>query len=145
MEKKDLSLTNLYTDRDRRLVDAFKEDPQLARFCAEWIKNGGNSTKAYLKLHPTVTAGSARVLGSRELAKVNMRDFLAMMGITNSMYVQMLVQGLNATKNPYSESPDHTTRFKYFMVLGRLLGVDNSQQGPMAIFNNLNAQVNKEK
>lgn len=144
MDNRKLSTTSLYSSNDRGLAESFKNDPQLAVFCKEWLACRGNATKAYLKLHPTVTPASARVLGARQLAKVNIADLIALMGINNGTYTHLLLQGLYATKTPYSESPDHATRFKYFMALGRLLGVDSGPRGPMAIFNNLNAQVNKE-
>ncbi len=141
------SLTNLYTSADKSFEDAFDNDAGLAIFCAEWIKCGGNASKAYKRLHPEVTKASARVLGARQLAKVNIRDLLAVMGLNNAIYTHLLLKGLEATKYDSNYGhwvPDNATQFKYFTVLGRLLGLDNGPQALTAVFNNLNAQVNKE-
>lgn len=44
-------------------------------FVDEYFKNGFKAGKAYLKVHPDVTPASARVLGSKLLAKVSKSDY----------------------------------------------------------------------
>jgi len=132
-------------------------------FFESWIKCGGNATEAYKKLHPKVTEASARVLGSRELAKVNIKDLLGSVGLTHDTYLRKLSEGLNAEKVisvKYWEAknvedrfkceiavPDHVARLKYLNILGRLLGVDREPVGTQvnivnAIQNNLNKPDN---
>lgn len=45
-------------------------------FLAEWLNNGKNAKRAYLKFHPNVSEHSAEVLGSRQLRKVDILPFL---------------------------------------------------------------------
>ncbi|MFH1353694.1 MAG: hypothetical protein ABIH36_00205 [bacterium] len=125
------------------LSEVFRDDKALALFFNEWFENGGNASKAYIKLHPHVTKQSARVLGARQLAKVSVSDLLAVGGFTAETYMRALSDGLGATKSVYyREVPDYVTRFKYFLVFGRLLGIDKGSS-QVNIFNAMQQNVKK--
>ncbi|MGE4244291.1 terminase small subunit [Ramlibacter sp.] len=47
------------------------------RFCAEYVRNGGNGTQAYLAARPEVSEGSARTMAARLLAKVHVKQEIA--------------------------------------------------------------------
>lgn len=125
---------------DTKLAEVFDGDKELAIFWAVWLKCGQNAGRAYQKLHPKVTAGSARVLGSRLLTRVNISDVLALYGLGIEEYMMLLKAGINATKEVKTRQgtftvPDNDTRFKYFQVWGKLLGFDKpiEQKQPMII------------
>jgi hypothetical protein len=116
------------------------------QFFETWVKYAGNSSKAYKRLHPNVSNASARVLGARQLAKVNIKDLLASIGLTHERYLEKLAEGINAEKVTsvkywdatkhegkyfYGEVtvPDHVARVKYLKILGRLLGVERGPEG----------------
>ena len=50
-----------------------KLKPSESRFVREYRKPGSNKTKAYLKVNPDVTRGSASTLGGRMLKKVEVQ------------------------------------------------------------------------
>ncbi len=104
------------------LVEGNKEVPL---FLAEWLKNGLNASAAYKTLHPDVSDASARVLGSKKLAKINISAILAGYDIGYSNYIQGLKEGLVATKlNELTgeKVPDYRTRLEFHRILGKLLG-----------------------
>lgn len=102
------------------------EDKQLAIFFSEWLKNGQNATKAYLKLHQNVSRESAMVLGSRQLRKVKISDFLALYDLGLDTYLKKLKEGLDATIFINSKKvPDHKTRFAYLEILGKILKIED--------------------
>lgn len=106
------------------------EDVKDAIFFLEWLKCGQNCTKAYKNLHPECTEPSCRVLGSRQLAKVNKSLVLEAFGLGYEAYINQLKDGLNATKyietspNEREEVPDHKTRRAYHKVQGEILGIE---------------------
>jgi hypothetical protein len=104
-----------------------KIDKELPLFIHEWINNGNNATLAYKKLHPGITDASARTLGSRKLAKVDIEAVLAGYGLTREVYLEKLKDGLNATiKNEKTGElePDFKTRRTYHQALGKLLSLE---------------------
>jgi phage terminase small subunit len=48
-----------------------------ARFCAEYVRNGGNGTQAYMAVRPDIAEKSARTLAARLLAKVCVKEEIA--------------------------------------------------------------------
>jgi len=70
------------------------------KFVNAYIKNGGNATEAYLAVNPKAKYDSARVLGYRMLAKVNISvvELLDRMGITDAYLNDKLNEGLKASK-----------------------------------------------
>lgn len=102
------------------LVDIAGGDKETLPFLLEWLNNGRNATQAYLKTHPMVSYSSARVLGSRQLAKVNTFGLSYAYGLGIESYMKQLKEGLEAAD--MEGNPDHKTRFPYFSVLGELLG-----------------------
>lgn len=111
----------------KELEKAFDGDLDLVLFFLTWVKNGKNASKAYLELHPDVDPHSARVLGSRQLAKVSIQSILEVYGIGLDEYVNQLREGHQATKwNDFTgeREPDHKTRESYNKRLGMLLGVE---------------------
>ncbi len=117
-------------------------DKSLVLFYLTWIKKGLNATQAYLELHPNVKKGSARVLGSRTLArltKVDLSIILSSYGLDVNVYFRQLRDGLNASRArpemvgrdkrgrpiyTYVDEPDHQTRKAYHDKLGKLLGLE---------------------
>lgn len=73
-------------------------DKEIALFLSEWLKNGLNASAAYKILHPNVSDASARVLGSKKLAKINISAILAGYDIGYSDYILGLKEGLSAMK-----------------------------------------------
>jgi len=108
-------------EKSRLLIDLVDGDGEVLMFLSEWLNNGRNATKAYLKLHPNVGYHSARVLGSRQLAKVNIPDVSIIYGLGIETYIKQLKRGLEA--RDAEGNPDNRTRFSYLTVLGELLGI----------------------
>ena len=115
-------------DKLKDLVKLFDNNIDLALFYVTWIKNGLNASKAYKELHPDVDDHSSRVLGSRQLAKVNKAAILEAYGLDQQLYFNQLKEALGATKwNDFTgeREPDHKTRQAYHDKLGRLLGIES--------------------
>ncbi len=111
----------------KELEKAFDGDLDLFLFFVTWLKNGMDGTKAYLELHPNVTPHSARVLGSRWLARVSRDVVMSAYGLGTEKYLQQLQDGLEATKwNDFTgeREADHKTRREYHKVLGQILGIE---------------------
>ena len=124
------------------LVAACGGDYGLAELVTEWVNNGRNATKAYKKLHPNVAEGTARVMGSALMKKVD-KTFLAELycgGIDT--YFKQLNDGLNANVVILSGgkkkvlAPDHRVRRLYHEALGKMLGIEEEGRGQA------NVQVN---
>lgn len=100
-------------------------DHEVPLFLYEWLKNGCNATKAYKSLHPDITDGSARVLASRKLAKVNTSALLASFGIEYTDLFKGLKEGLQAKKivSDGIEVPDYKTRLDYLKTIAKLLNL----------------------
>jgi len=111
-------------------------DKEIALFLSEWLKNGLNASAAYKTLHPNVSDASARVLGSKKLAKINISAILAGYELGYSDYILGLKEGLNAMKfneQTGEKVPDYKhsliprklgirTRLEFHRILGKLLG-----------------------
>lgn len=115
------------------LEEAFKDNLDLMLFYLTWIKNGMNATSAYLELHPHVDSHSARVLGSRWLARVSNVDKQLLMkayGLDQEKYFTQLKDGLDAIKSDITGNtyPDHKTRALYHDKLGKLLGIEADKE-----------------
>jgi len=122
----------------KELEKAFDGDLDLVLFFLSWVKNSRNASKAYLELNPHVDPASARVLGSRQLAKINIKAVLETYGVGLDEYMGQLKEGHQATKwNDFTgeREPDHKTRESYNKRLGALLGIETSG-------NQTNIQVN---
>lgn len=148
-----------------KLQEAFtdekgKIDLDLMLFYVSWIKNGMNGGKAYKEIHPDVTDHSARVLGSRELSKVNRELVMSAYGLDADMYFNQLKEGLQANKQiaavvinkkgsptsqangetpansmtkDFVEVPDHYARKPYHDKLGKLLGIESDKGTSIAV------------
>ena len=117
--EKELNTSRLDIDE---LVEGDKEVPI---FLAEWLKNGLNASAAYKSLHPKVSDASARVLGSKKLAKINISAILAGYDLGYSDYILGLKEGLVASKfneQTGEKVPDYRTRLEFHRILGKLLG-----------------------
>ncbi len=119
-------------------------DAALAAFIAEWMKNGMNATKAYKKLHPEVTERSARVLGARQLTKVNISAILAIYDLGIDKYVEKLRDGLSA-KSPVvwdgkvvDYYDDYRVRRQYHKALGELHGLEGRKSDTPSVSVNIN-------
>lgn len=134
IEKKNLPRPNLLL-----LKRAFKGKTKLYLFYLTWIKHNLNAGDAYQELHPEVTYGTARTLGSRLLKKVDRSLIMEAYDLDTQKYFQQLKDGVEAMKADMIGQlhPDHKTRAIYHDKLGKLLGIE-VEKG-----NNLNAvQVN---
>ena len=120
-------------------LEAFNNDPQLMFFFEEWVTNGFNASKAYKRFHPDVTDLSSRILGHRELTKVNKALIMEAYGLDLSAYMKQLTDGMNAEKKAvlrkYDKDgnivqeldlsgPDHKTRLPYHDKVGKLLDIE---------------------
>lgn len=115
---------------DLKQLEEIFEHKQTALFCMTWFENGLNATKAYMKLHPNVDYNSARVLGSRQLTKVNIPAILNAGNLGIETYLQKLKEGLNAMiriDRSTKAVPDHKTRRLYHKILGELLGIEGKE------------------
>ncbi|KKR80401.1 MAG: hypothetical protein UU73_C0003G0290 [Candidatus Daviesbacteria bacterium GW2011_GWA1_41_61] len=100
-------------------------DKEIPFFLDEWLKNGLNASAVYKTLHPKVSDASARVLGSKKLAKINISAILAGYDLGVNDYIVGLKEGLTAMKfNELTgeKVPDYRTRLEYHRILGKLLG-----------------------
>lgn len=123
----------------KELEKAFDGDLDLFLFFVTWIKNGMDGTKAYEELHPEVTHGSAKVLGSRWLARVNRDVVMAVYGLGPEKYFNQLRDGLEAEKRDQftgEVTPDHKTRLAYHDKLGKLLGLETDAPAVAVQVNN---------
>lgn len=105
--------------------EMLRGDKELPIFLSEWLGNGLNASAAYKVLHPNVSDASARVLGSKKLAKINISAILAGYDIGYNDYILGLKEGLNATKlneQTGEKVPDYRTRLEFHRILGKLLG-----------------------
>lgn len=119
--EREFSTNNLSLDE---LVGGDKEVPL---FLSEWLKNGLNASAAYKTLHPKVSDASARVLGSKKLAKINISAILAGYDLGFNDYMIGLKEGLAAIKfNEFTgeKVPDYKTRLEFHHILGKLLGIN---------------------
>ena len=80
-----------------KLIDALEGNRELVIFFLTWLECGRNAQKAYKKLNPEVTDGSAAVMGSRLLKKVNISIILDSMGLGVEKYLGIMAEGLEAT------------------------------------------------
>jgi len=70
------------------------------KFIEAYIDNGGNATLAYLAINKKVNKNTAGVLGFRMLRKVKIeiKDSLDQIGLTDVYLASKLKEGLEATK-----------------------------------------------
>ena len=111
----------------KELEKAFKGDLDLVLFFLSWVKNERNASKAYLELNPSVDPASARVLGSRQLAKVNIQAIMETYGVGLDEYFKQLKDGHEAMKwNDFTgeREADHKIRDSYNKRIGMLLGIE---------------------
>lgn len=130
---------SLQTVDEEVLEEAFNGDKSLMLFFIEWVANGKNGTKAYLKVHPNVNAHSARVLASKALARISIGTVLDIYGLGLNRYMKQLNEGMAADKlvpiiagrdskgapqYEYKREPDHYVRKFYHDKLGQLLKIE---------------------
>lgn len=150
----------------KELQKILNDDMDLVSFFLVWMRNGHNSTQAYLTLHPNVTYESATVLGSRRLAKVSIPAIMETYGIGFEKYFTKLEEGLEATKvvsariimkkgdesskegdlpeatsrtDDFVEVPDFAVRKQYHDKQGRLLEIEKDPRSLIQV----NTQVNQ--
>lgn len=105
--------------------EMIRGDKELPIFLSEWLKNGLNASAAYKTLHSNVSDASARVLGSKKLAKINISAILAGYDLGYSDYILGLKEGLSATKlneQTGEQVSDYKVRLEFHRILGKLLG-----------------------
>lgn len=68
-------------------------DVLLQKFKAAYIQEG-NATKAYLSIRPHVTPESAKVLGHRMLARVNLSELMEEMGLSDKALLTQVAIGI---------------------------------------------------
>jgi hypothetical protein len=113
------------------VIAACNNDVELAEFFVEWLNNGKNAMLAYKKTHPDVTEGSAAVLGSRWLSRVNKSALLEAYGLNVDKYLTQLKEGVEADKwNDFTgdREPDHRARKPYHDKLGQLIGMETKEE-----------------
>ncbi len=126
----------------RKLTELLGNDDDLAQFFLEWLTNGRNAKRAYLKLHPEVSPRSAEVLGSKILRKIEVGDVLAAFGLNSESYFKQLKEGMaaktggilrkfdkfgNVVQELDLRRPDHKVRRLYHEPLGQMLGYENKK------------------
>lgn len=111
----------------KQLQKAFNGNLDLVLFFLAWVKNERNATKAYHELNPTVDPASAQVLGSRQLAKIDLMAVMKCYGLGVEEYLEQLKAGHEATKwNDFTgeREADHKTRGEYNKRLGKILRIE---------------------
>lgn len=129
------------------LAKLFDNDLDLVQFFQKWLLNGKNATKAYQELHPDTDYGSAAVMASRMLKKVNMELVLASYGLGIEKWMQQLSDGLCAERSDSTGQvfPDHKTREPYHDKLGKLLGIETGTTNAIQVnFNQVLSNERKE-
>ena len=129
LKQNEVEALSLSKTEIKKLAGVFDDDLDLVLFFVKWIEHGQNATKAYQDIHPEVSYGSARVLGSRVLAKVDIQAVLETYGIGLEKYLKQLADGLGATKwNDFTgeREADHVTRRYYHDKQGKLLGIEKT-------------------
>jgi len=134
------------------------EDRELI-FFLKWLECGMNATKAYKALNPNVSDASARVIGSRWLARVNTPLVLDALGIGAERYLGMYDEALGATSSesvPYQvknkkgemvtkykrvATPNWDVRERFHKRLGQILKFE-ATPGTAVQINNQNNQQN---
>jgi hypothetical protein len=123
--------SNLPAPNIKELEKAFDGNLDLMLFYLTWIKNGLKTGKAYQELHPEVDEHSARTLGSRQLSKVDRAMVMQAYGLDQELYFNQLKQGNEAMKwNDFTgeREADHIVRAVYHDKLGKLLGIETSNE-----------------
>lgn len=129
----------------KALVEATGGDPDVAMFFLAWLKNGKNSTKAYLELHPGVKNESAQACGCRMLSRVKVSAILESYNLGIDAYMRQLMEGIEAKREVVIGSgedsvieylPDHRTRRHYHKALGEMLKLEGA--APVVQVNNQN-------
>jgi len=131
------------------LEEALGGDKELILFFLSYLKHDRNASQAYKYLHPGCTDDSCRVLGSRQLAKVNINIILESYDLGIDTYIKKIKEGLEASeieiinarikkgkkgKNGKKDTiiyqeikrPNHAVQDKYHTKLGELLGINGS-------------------
>lgn len=116
-----------FSTNNLSLDELVRGDKEVPLFLSEWLKNGLNASAAYKTLHPKVSDASARVLGSKKLAKINISAILAGYDLGFNDYMIGLKEGLSAIKfNEFTgeQVPDYKARLEFHRILGKLLGIN---------------------
>src|SRR6266540_4716477 len=93
------------TDIEAKDIVKLEGGPDEALFFVTYIQCGLNATKAYKTLHPGVTDGSARELGSKALRKLDNRLLMRVCDLGPERYFEQLHEGLNAMKSGKRSAP----------------------------------------
>lgn len=131
-------------DELERLMPLFGDNLDLFLFYLSWLKNGLDAKKAYKELHPNVTDGSAKTLGSEWLSRIDRKMIMRGYGLDHQRYYKQLNEALDATKwNDFTgeREPDHKTREPYHTKLGKALEIekDTTEQ----VIPIINIQINE--
>jgi len=110
---------------DNNNGESIKRSLRERKFIDSYIENCGNATEAYLAISPKVTRESARELGKRMIARVDLSiiEILNDIGLTDPVLSQKIKDGLEATRESgkginRKEILDHSVIVKYLdMVL----------------------------
>jgi len=110
---------------DNNNGESIKRSLRERKFIDSYIENCGNATEAYLAISPNVTRESARELGKRMIARVDLSiiEILNDIGLTDPVLSQKIKDGLEATRESgkginRKEVLDHSVIVKYLdMVL----------------------------
>ena len=113
--------------------------PRHKLFADEWLRNGNNSTQAYLYISPNVTQRTARVEGTRYLAKPNIKQYIAEKQANTAKKLQIdfewileqqqfilnlayIRQKINESTGEVYDAPDLTNANKALDQLSKLIG-----------------------
>ena len=111
-------------------IAGLKRTLKERKFIAAYIENNGNASKAYKATHPKYEGENAKVLGCRQLTKVNLttNELLDEMGMNDEQLHEKLLEGLEADKSIANKDEvvtvdDFPTRHKYLDTAYKLKGV----------------------
>lgn len=93
------------------------------KFIDEWLKNGFNGTKAYLKLKPDVKESSARTLSSKILTKVNIQGEIKARFARQNVTESIIVQELFDIGTNYREEKELSAAVQALGILAKHMGM----------------------
>ena len=100
-----------------------------ATFIQEYTRQG-NATEAAMQVYDCKNRKSARVIGSQNLAKLNISDVLEELGLTDKRIGELVIEGLNDS--------DSVVRYRYLVLAIKLKGLFETDKPETRELNSLN-------
>lgn len=106
--------------KTKRLPKTQKEK----KFAIEYAKTG-NATEAAWRVYDCKDRASAGSIGTENLQKLAIDDYLNIYGVTDEKLVAVISDGLSATRLGSVDEPDHRVRFWFLQTVLKIKGYMN--------------------